>query len=64
MRRTAQEGGRVIGGILLRENIDLTDERAIKGRVKELCGQKWTRSLERATLAYLRRERKAEECCS
>jgi hypothetical protein len=64
MRRTAKEGGRVIGGILLRENIDLADERAIRVRVRELCGDRWTRSLERATLAYLRRERKAEECCS
>lgn len=64
MRRTAKEGGRVVGGILLREDIDLTDERAIKRRVREVCGDRWTRSLERATLAYLRKERKAEECCS
>jgi hypothetical protein len=63
MRRTAKEGGRVIGRLLVEENIDLADERAIKRRVAEVCGDKWTRSLERATLAYLRRERKAEECC-
>lgn len=64
MRRTAKEGGRVIGGILLREDIDLADEQAIKRRVREVCGDGWTRRLERATLAYLRKERKAEECCS
>jgi hypothetical protein len=63
MRRTAKEGGRIIGDVLIGEGIDLADERAIRRRVVEVCGDRWTSGLERATLAYLRKERKAEECC-
>lgn len=60
MRRTAKEGGRIIGELLLAEGIDLNDEQAIRRRVSEVCGSKWSSSIQRATLAYLRAERKAE----
>ena len=60
MRRTAKEGGRIIGNLLIEEGVDLTDERAIRRRVSQVCGSKWTTALERATIAYLRKERKAE----
>lgn len=42
MRRTAKEGGRIIANLLLEEGIDLTDERAIRKRIAEVCGDNWT----------------------